>query len=109
MKLYTAIDNAMERHATILVGVRRMIKIWGRKSSSNVQAAMWCVAELALEHTRVDAGFTYGVVDSAGYRQMNPNGTIPTLQDSNGVIVWETGADFKIPGRKLWFGQLLAL
>jgi len=59
---------------------------------------MWCVAELALEHRRVDAGFTYGVVDSAAYRQMNPNGTVPTLQDSNGVIVWETGAILRYLG-----------
>ncbi|MGI9422717.1 MAG: glutathione S-transferase, partial [Hyphomicrobiaceae bacterium] len=34
-----------------------MLKIWGRKSSSNVQALMWCVGELQLPYERVDAGF----------------------------------------------------
>ncbi len=24
-----------------------MLKVWGRKSSSNVQALMWCIGELA--------------------------------------------------------------
>ncbi len=33
-----------------------MIKIWGRKSSSNVQKAMWAVGELKLEHERIDVG-----------------------------------------------------
>ena len=30
-----------------------MIKIWGRKTSSNVQKAMWAVGELNLEHERI--------------------------------------------------------
>jgi glutathione S-transferase len=33
-----------------------MIKIWGRKLSSNVQAVLWCLAELDLDHSRIDAG-----------------------------------------------------
>jgi glutathione S-transferase len=32
-----------------------MLKIRGRKSSSNVQALMWCIGELNLAHERVDA------------------------------------------------------
>ncbi len=42
-----------------------MLKIWGRRSSSNVQALMWCVGELNLPYERTDAGFIYGVVDTA--------------------------------------------
>ncbi|MBR7293264.1 MAG: glutathione S-transferase, partial [Klebsiella pneumoniae] len=27
-----------------------MLTIWGRKTSSNVQALMWCVGELGLDY-----------------------------------------------------------
>lgn len=69
-----------------------MLKIWGRRSSSNVQALMWCVGELNLPHERMDAGFIYGVVDTPDYLAMNPNGTVPTLRDGDNPPLWETGA-----------------
>ena len=69
-----------------------MLRIWGRRSSSNVQALMWCVGELGLAYERQDAGFIYGVVDKPDYRAMNPNGTVPTLRDGDGPPLWETGA-----------------
>jgi glutathione S-transferase len=69
-----------------------MLKVWGRKSSSNVQALMWCIGELNLAYERVDAGFTYGVVDTPEYLAMNPNGTVPTLRDVDNPPLWETGA-----------------
>lgn len=53
---------------------------------------MWCVAELELEYHRIDAGFTYGLVDSDPYLKMNPNGTIPTIRDGEQSPVWESGA-----------------
>lgn len=58
-----------------------MITIWGRRSSSNVQAVMWCVGELDLTHRRIDAGFTYGVTGTKEYLAMNPNGTVPTIRE----------------------------
>lgn len=69
-----------------------MIKIWGRVSSSNVQAVLWCLAELDLDYSRIDAGFTYGLVNSEEYRAMNPNGKVPTLQDGESTPIWESGA-----------------
>lgn len=69
-----------------------MLTIWGRKSSSNVQAVMWCIAELKLPVNRIDAGFNYGVTGSEEYLSMNPNGTVPTLQDGGNPPVWESGA-----------------
>lgn len=69
-----------------------MLKIWGRRSSSNVQALMWCVGELGLAYERIDAGFVYGVTDTPDYRAMNPNGTVPTLRDGEDPPLWETGA-----------------
>ena len=69
-----------------------MLKVWGRKSSSNVQALMWCIAEIGIEYERIDAGFVYGQVDTPEYLLMNPNGTVPTLQDGKNPPLWETGA-----------------
>lgn len=69
-----------------------MLKVWGRKSSSNVQAAMWCIGELGLTYERIDAGFVYEIVDTPEYLSMNPNGKIPTIQDADNPPLWETGA-----------------
>ncbi len=69
-----------------------MLKVWGRRSSSNVQALMWCIGELDLPYERIDAGFVYGLVDTPAYRALNPNGTVPTLQDGDNLPLWETGA-----------------
>lgn len=67
-------------------------KVWGRKSSSNVQALLWCLHELELDYERVDAGFTYGVNDTDAYLKMNPNGKVPTLVDGDNPAIFETGA-----------------
>lgn len=69
-----------------------MLTVWGRISSSNVQAVMWCIHELELPVTRIDAGLHYGVTDTAEYLSMNPNGTVPTLQDGINAPLWESGA-----------------
>ena len=69
-----------------------MLTVWGRTSSSNVQAVLWCIAELGLEHERRDAGFTYGVVDTPEYRAMNPNGKVPTIRDGDAPPLFESGA-----------------
>ncbi len=69
-----------------------MLTIWGRRSSSNVQAVMWCIGELGLPHERIDAGFTYGVNDTPAFRAMNPNGLVPVLREGENEPLWETGA-----------------
>ena len=53
---------------------------------------MWCIGELSLAYERVDAGFIYGQVDTPEYLSINPNGTVPTLQDGDHPPLWETGA-----------------
>jgi glutathione S-transferase len=67
-----------------------MIKIWGRKTSSNVQKAMWAVGELKLEHERIDIGGSFGKNREAAYLAMNPNGLVPTLEEEDGFLLWES-------------------
>jgi len=69
-----------------------MLEIWGRKTSSNVQALMWCVGELRLDFIRHDVGHTYGGNDTPAFLAMNPNGTVPVVRDDGGEPLWETGA-----------------
>jgi glutathione S-transferase len=69
-----------------------MIKVWGRKTSSNVQAVMWSLAELGLPYERTDRGHRYGGVDTAEFLAMNPNGTIPVVRDGDGEFLWESSA-----------------
>jgi len=69
-----------------------MLTVWGRKSSSNVQALMWCIGELGLAYERIDAGFKYGVNNTPEFLAMNPNGTVPVLREDDGEPLWETGA-----------------
>jgi glutathione S-transferase len=69
-----------------------MIKVWGRKTSSNVQAVMWSLAELGMAHERTDRGHHYGGLDTAEFLAMNPNGTIPVMRDGDGEFLWESSA-----------------
>jgi len=69
-----------------------MLTIWGRRTSSNVQALMWCVGELNLAHIRHDAGHRYGGLDTPEFGRLNPNRTIPVLKDGTNPPIWETGA-----------------
>lgn len=69
-----------------------MLTIWGRADSSNVQSVMWAVAELGLPHRRIDAGHRFGVNDTAEFLAMNPNGTVPVVQDGDDPPLFESAA-----------------
>ena len=68
-----------------------MLKVWGRKNSSNVRKVLWCAEELALPYDREEAGGAFGVVDSPQYRALNPNGRVPMIED-DGFVLWESNA-----------------
>jgi glutathione S-transferase len=68
-----------------------MLKIWGRKNSSNVRKALWCAEEVAVPYEAIDAGGAFGLVDGPEYRAMNPNGRIPMIED-DGLVLWESNA-----------------
>lgn len=68
-----------------------MITVYGRKTSSNVQAVMWCIGELGLEHERLDYGLSFGGLDTPEYLAMNPHGLVPTVRDGD-LVVWESCA-----------------
>ncbi|MCJ7996381.1 glutathione S-transferase family protein [Rhizobium cremeum] len=69
-----------------------MLTVWGRRTSINLQAVMWTIAELGLEYRRIDAGFTYGVNDTPEFLAMNPNGLVPVLKDGDDEPLFESAA-----------------
>ncbi|WP_238123710.1 MULTISPECIES: glutathione S-transferase family protein [unclassified Xanthobacter] len=66
-----------------------MLKIWGRKNSVNVEKVLWCALELDLLCERIDAGGTFGVVDTPAFRALNPRGLVPVIEDGD-VVLWES-------------------
>ncbi|MGA7431581.1 MAG: glutathione S-transferase family protein [Xanthobacteraceae bacterium] len=69
-----------------------VIKVWGRNTSSNVQKVMWAIGEIGLPHERIDVGGSFGKNREAEYLAMNPNGLVPTLQEEDGFLLWESNS-----------------
>lgn len=68
-----------------------MLKVWGRKTSINVQKVMFTVGELGLEHERLDYGGQFGKLETPEYGLLNPNRLVPTIDDK-GFVLWESNA-----------------
>ena len=68
-----------------------MLRIWGRLSSINVRKVVLCTQALGLDFERIDAGLSYGVVNTPDYRSKNPNGLVPLLEDGD-FTLWESNA-----------------
>jgi glutathione S-transferase len=69
-----------------------MLKIWGRNTSANVQKVMWAIGEMNLPHERIDIGGPFGKNREPEYLAMNPNGLVPTLQEDDGWLLWESNS-----------------
>jgi len=82
-----------------------MLRIWGRNNSVNVQKPLWCCEEMGVQYERVDAGGTFGVVNTPQYRNLNPNGLVPTIED-DGFVLWESNAIVRYLAAKHSAGKL---
>ena len=80
-----------------------MIRLWGRKSSINVQKVLWCLAELGMQEgkdfERIDAGLHFGVNRTPEFLKLNPNGLVPTLEDGD-IVLWESNTIMRYLARK---------
>jgi glutathione S-transferase len=82
-----------------------MLKVWGRKNSSNVQKVMWAIGELGLAYERIDMGMEFGGNDQPDYLALNPNGLVPTLQDGD-LILWESNTIIRYLANRYGTGTL---
>ncbi|MBE88010.1 MAG: hypothetical protein CMM76_01055 [Rhodospirillaceae bacterium] len=87
-------------------------KLWGRPTSARTEKVMLALAELNIEHDYIlssatmgpdgsvtKGGKAFGIVDTTEYLAMNPNGTVPTIND-NGYVLWESNAIIQYLGMK---------
>ena len=81
-----------------------MLKLWGRPTSARTLKVLWALGEIGLEFEFILASATmgpdgsvdkgnapFGVVNTPEYRAMNPNGTVPTIDD-DGYVLWESNS-----------------
>ena len=64
------------------------MRLWGRKTSVNVQKVLWALEELGLDYDQRDAGGAFGGLDTQEYLALNPTRKVPTLQDGE-LVIWE--------------------
>jgi glutathione S-transferase len=83
-----------------------MLKVWGRNTSINVQKVMWAVGELGLPHERIDIGGPFGKNNEPAYLAKNPNGLVPTLEEDDGFLLWESNAIVRYLAGKYGAGTL---
>jgi glutathione S-transferase len=69
-----------------------LIKVWGRNTSANVQKVMWAVAEIGLPYERIDIGGPFGQNRESAYLAKNPNGLVPTIEEDDGFLLWESNS-----------------
>lgn len=84
------------------------LRVWGRRSSFNVQKVLWLVGELGLPHQHLSAGGDHGGLDDPDFLKMNPHGRVPVIDD-DGVVVWESHAILRYLaaryGGSTWWSQ----
>jgi glutathione S-transferase len=77
-----------------------MLTVYGRATSSNVQAVMWAIGELGLRCERLDYGHVHGGVDTPAFLAMNPNGLVPVIVDDGNPPIWESAAIIRYVGAR---------
>lgn len=82
-----------------------MLTIYGRVNSVNVQKVLWCLAELELQYTRIDAGLEHGKNSEPWYLALNPNGKVPLLRHGT-FTLWESNTIVRYLAAKHGLGSL---
>ncbi len=82
-----------------------MLRIWGHRQAPNVRKVIWAAAEFDIAFEIIETGGPFGGTDTPGYRAMNPNGRIPTIDD-NGFVLWESHAILRYLASKSGGGSL---
>ncbi|WP_088101475.1 glutathione S-transferase family protein [Xanthomonas retroflexus] len=84
-----------------------MLKIWGRRNSSNVRKVLWCAEEIGLPYESIEVGGSHGGTQSPEYVAMNPNGLVPVIED-HGLPLWESNTIVRYLSARYSLGTLYA-
>jgi glutathione S-transferase len=87
------------------VSAANTLNIWGRMSSVNVKKVVWTAQELGLNFQRTEAGGQFGVVKTPEYIRLNPNSTVPVIEDQD-FTLWESNVIVRYLCAKHSPGQL---
>jgi len=82
-----------------------VLTIYGRTNSVNVQKVLWCLTELNVPYTRIDAGLEHGKNTEPWYLKLNPNGRVPLLTDGS-FALWESNTIVRYLAGKHGHGTL---
>ncbi len=74
-------------------------KLYGRKTSINVQKVSWALAEIGLEFDWIYKNDNPGDLDTPEYAEINPQYRVPTLDD-NGMIIRQSNVIVRYLARK---------
>ncbi len=68
-----------------------MLKILGKSSSINVRKVLWLCAEIDLPYEHEQWGSGFRTTDTAEFKALNPNATVPVIVDGD-FVLWESNA-----------------
>ncbi len=68
------------------------MKLYQNKLSPNAKRVRVCAGELGITLNVIELDFTKGEHKKPEYLAKNPMGKVPTLEDDDGVIMWESPA-----------------
>ena len=75
------------------------LKVYGRKSSCNVQKVIWLCSEISIDFETLDYGGRYGGTKEQSFKNLNPNSTVPLIDD-DGFFLYESNAIIKYLSNK---------
>ncbi len=82
-----------------------MLKVWGRRNSSNVQKVLWFCDEAALRFEHEEIGGDFGRTSDADMLARNPNARVSTIED-DGFVLWESNAILRYLAAKYAAGAM---
>ncbi|NIJ69467.1 glutathione S-transferase [Xanthomonas sp. 60] len=82
-----------------------MLKIWGRRNSSNVRKVLWCAEEVGVPYESFEVGGRFGGTGTAHYQALNPNGLVPVVE-IDGLPLWESNTIVRYLSARYALGTL---
>ncbi len=81
------------------------ITLYGRRTSANVQKAVWALEEAGVHYEILERGGRFGGLDTEEFGAMNPNRLVPVLKDGD-LVLWESHAVVRYVAAEYAAGKL---